>query len=116
MPRGVYLLGLGLALVALALVLTDALLWEPGVTEANVRRVHVGMTLRETQRVLGGPSQVTRRFCDRVQSVEVAVWWGARGEAHVWFADGRVFRVIFAPPARGNPPGPLAHLRAWLGW
>ena len=43
MPRLVYLSGAGLALVALAFVLTDSLLWEPGVTEANVRRIRPGM-------------------------------------------------------------------------
>ena len=45
MPRGVYLLGVGLALVALAFVLTDALLWRPGITEAHVRLIREGMTL-----------------------------------------------------------------------
>jgi hypothetical protein len=30
---------LGVALVALALLLTDGLLWQPGQTEVNVRRL-----------------------------------------------------------------------------
>jgi hypothetical protein len=42
MPRRVYLLGVGLALVALAFALTDALLWEPGVTAATVGRIRRG--------------------------------------------------------------------------
>jgi hypothetical protein len=59
----------GVALVALALLLTDRLLWRPGLTEANVRRIRPGMTLAE------------------------------------------------AAAGRGHPlPGPLARLRAWLGW
>jgi hypothetical protein len=53
MSRQVYLLGLGLALVALAFLLTEALLWRPGVTRANVRRVREGMTFREVQALLG---------------------------------------------------------------
>jgi hypothetical protein len=39
MSRRVYLLGIGLALVALAFVVTDTLFWEPGLTEANARRI-----------------------------------------------------------------------------
>jgi hypothetical protein len=35
----------GLALVAAALFLTDRLLWQPGLTEDNVRRLRPGMTL-----------------------------------------------------------------------
>ena len=60
MSRRVYLLGLGLALVALAFVVTDALLWEPGVTEANVKRIRPGMTLEQVERLLGGPDADAR--------------------------------------------------------
>src|SRR5262249_27201934 len=56
MPRRVYLLGVGLALVALALAFTDwALSLQPGVTERNVRRIRVGMTVAEVAARLGGP-------------------------------------------------------------
>ena len=45
MSRRVYLLDMGLALVALALAVTDwALSLRPGVTEAHARRIRVGMT------------------------------------------------------------------------
>jgi hypothetical protein len=45
MSRGVFLLGVGVALVALGLAVTDwALSLLPGVTEANTRRIRVGMT------------------------------------------------------------------------
>jgi hypothetical protein len=37
----------GLALVVGALLLTDRLLWAPGLTEDNVRRLRPGMTLAE---------------------------------------------------------------------
>src|SRR5262245_29315472 len=55
MSRRVYRLGLGLGLVALTLAFTDwALGLRPGVTEANVRRLRVGMTLEEVEALLGG--------------------------------------------------------------
>jgi hypothetical protein len=59
MGRRVYLLGVGLALVALALALTDwAVGPRPGVTEANLRRLKPGMTLAEVQAVFGGRPSV----------------------------------------------------------
>jgi hypothetical protein len=45
MPRRALLWLGGVALVALALLLTDRLLWQPGLTEDNVRRLRPGMTL-----------------------------------------------------------------------
>ena len=39
----------GLALVVAALLLTDRLLWRPGLTEGNVRRLRPGMTLAEVE-------------------------------------------------------------------
>src|SRR5262245_66059249 len=56
MPRLVYLLGVGLLLVAGALALTHELLgaW-PGVNERNVRRIKEGMTVPEVEAILGGP-------------------------------------------------------------
>jgi hypothetical protein len=55
MSRRVFLLGVGIVLVALALAFTDwALSLRPGVTEANVRRIRVGMTLEEAEALLGG--------------------------------------------------------------
>jgi hypothetical protein len=56
MSRRVYLLGVGLALVALALAVTDwALSLRYGVTEANYRRIRPGMTLEQVEAILGPP-------------------------------------------------------------
>jgi hypothetical protein len=49
----------GLALVALALLLTDRLLWQPGLTQDNVRRIRQGMTLAEVEALLGGHATKT---------------------------------------------------------
>ena len=46
-------------LVVVALLLTDWLLWEPGLTEDNVRRIRPGMTLAEVEELLGGPARET---------------------------------------------------------
>ena len=54
MARRAYLWLAGMALVAIALLLTDRLLWEPGLTEDNVRRIKPGMTLAEVEELLGG--------------------------------------------------------------
>jgi outer membrane protein assembly factor BamE (lipoprotein component of BamABCDE complex) len=49
----------GLALVAGALLPTDRLLWQPGLTQDNVRRIRPGMTLAEVEALLGGPAAET---------------------------------------------------------
>ncbi len=61
MPRLVYLTGLALLLLCGAFLLTDALLspW-PGVTEANPRRVSVGMNVKEVEAIFGGPGATGR--------------------------------------------------------
>ena len=59
MRRRAYLWLAGLALVVLALLLTDRLLWQPGLTQDNVRRIRPGMTLAEVEALLGGPAAET---------------------------------------------------------
>jgi hypothetical protein len=110
----------GLALIVGALLLTDALLWRPGLTVENVKRIRPGMTIAEVEELLGGPAteaidwwaEGRRRDPLRVR------WqrhWQAEGAAVdvQFFADGTVMAAAGGRPA---PPGPLARLRAWLGW
>jgi hypothetical protein len=60
MSRRTYLLVVsGLTLVVCALLLTDRLLWRPGLTEDNVRRVRPGMTLAEVEALRGRPATET---------------------------------------------------------
>jgi hypothetical protein len=124
MPRHVYLLGVGLALVALALTFTDwALSLPPGVTEANVRRIRPGMTPAEVEALLGGPpvevgikswNDVGRTLAEW-PSGGAWVWNYATGAAWVWMdGAGRVQFAQWVPNA--SQPGPFARLRAWLGW
>jgi hypothetical protein len=124
MSRRVYLLGVGIVLVALAFVLTDALLWEPGVTAANVRRVQPGMTLAEVKARLGEqtgfPVEVTGRHngqrWEKWRPPRLAyVWEGATGSA--WVVMDTADRVEITSWQPSAPqPGPLDRLRAWLGW
>jgi hypothetical protein len=119
MSRRVYLLGLGLALVALALAVTDAALGpSTGVTEANVRRIRPGMPLAEVEALMGGRGKPLIGFRGLVPE-EMAgrwIWVGSDGLAWVGL-DGtaRVVEVEWWPSAESSP-GPLARLRDWLGW
>ncbi len=47
---------IGAALVLAAFWLTNWLLWEPGLTEENIRRIRPGMTLTEVEAMLGRPA------------------------------------------------------------
>jgi hypothetical protein len=106
MPRRAYLLGVGLALVALAFALTGALLWEPGAKEANLGRVRVGMTLAEAG-VIHGPED---------DGATLYRWRGRAGDALAWTDDrGRVQQIFWSPfPAARRSF--LARLRRRLGW
>jgi hypothetical protein len=120
MPRGVYLLGLGLALVALALSFTDwALSLRPGVTEANARHIRAGMILPEVEALLGGPGTPVRDGSMVIPGGTPLpppagyVWFGGAGLAGVGTGDdGRVQWASWQPVAQA---GPLARLRSWLG-
>jgi hypothetical protein len=115
MPRRALLLLAGLALVVGALLLTDRLLWEPGLNEENVNRLRPGMTLAEVEALLGGPAADTFEMPAGYPAYRWRREWRAGGAwAEVLFgADGRVMTAA----GRGrSQPGILARLRAWLGW
>jgi hypothetical protein len=81
----------GVALVVGALLLTDRLLWQPGLTEGNVRRIKPGMTLAEVEALLGGPATDTVGFAKYADRLDYR-WsqrWKARGAwAEVAFFAG----------------------------
>jgi hypothetical protein len=132
MSRQVYLLGLGLVLVAGAFLVTDSLVGrQPGVTEANVRRVRPGMTFSQVEGILGEWTEELQFYPPAICLVvrrnpsppafEVWKWRGEDGVAEVRFApSGRVLSASFektAQEASGpKPDGPLDRLRSWLGW
>jgi hypothetical protein len=104
MSRGVYLLGVGIVLLAGAFLLTDRLLWRPGVTEANVRRNRVGMTSAQVEAILGGPDKRMGPFQG---------WVSDKGLFVVRFdSRGRVDEV---DPSFESPPGPFDRLLSGLG-
>jgi hypothetical protein len=114
MPRLVYLLGVGLALVALALAFTDWAL-RSRVTEANARRIRAGLTLAEVEALLGGPARQMSEFREDRSTLRVGVWEGPT--CIVWVTFGPTNRVAGRSwRRRDEPSGLLDSLRAWLGW
>jgi hypothetical protein len=127
MSGRVYLLGLGLALLALAFVLTDALLWRPGVTESNCCRIRVGMPRAEIEKLLGGRGISLGRYPPnpRCQWDYRFPWMNKNWREQVaWVCEAGGVVVTFDEAGRAvrayrvwnEEPGILARLRAWLGW
>jgi hypothetical protein len=132
MPRRVYLLGVGLALVALGLAVTDwALSLRPGVTEANVRRVKPGMTVREVEQIFGGPAgwvfpldfgKLPPALHAPYPVRWVGHWFCDNGEAVVHFDErDRVEKAEFRQGSwflgrKPQRPSLPVRFRAWLGW
>jgi hypothetical protein len=128
MSRRVYLLGEGIALVALALAFTDwALSLQPGVTEANVNRIRPGMTVQEVETMFGAPGVPSMWKPSPFAPYEL-FWAGECGVVYVEF-DLATRRASSAGILRGDAlnysgcnlrPSPktplLDRLRAWLGW
>src|SRR5262249_44084648 len=95
MPRGGFLLGVGIGLVAIAFSVTCELLRQPGITETNVRRIRSGMTLQQVEGILGEPAHQESRNGLRLllSGGELARIWRTReGAVHVvgFGGDGRV--------------------------
>ncbi len=119
MSRRVYLLGVAVALVGLALGFTDwALSLRPGVTEANTRRVREGMTRAEVEAILGGPGTLWIPPHRPTPPSTTYFWTGPRGEAVIRFSastgPGDFVKSVHFKRTEGTSR--LARLRAWLGW
>jgi hypothetical protein len=128
MSRGVYRLGVGVVLVALAFLLAEwAATPPPGVTGANARRFREGMTLRRVEQLLGGrPGKwypiLVRLREDPRQGADV--WYSGEWESGPvtvildFDLAGQVERVaVFDDePRPQSGPSPWSCLRSWFGW
>jgi hypothetical protein len=107
----------GVALVVGALLLTDRLLWVPGLTEENVRRIRPGMTLAEVEALLGGPAADSFEMPADFPAYRWPREWRAEGAVVdvQFFADGTVMAAgggkrgpapspAWAPGSDGNGP------------
>jgi hypothetical protein len=123
--RRVAWVGVAVTLVALALGTTTRILGpSPGVTEANVRRIQPGMTMKEVEAILGTPPQERFSFdgmCFSNDDGSVQLrkpaggwgrWIGPDGDARLEFQEGRVLTAGFSPAT--TVPTPLSRFRAWF--
>jgi hypothetical protein len=112
--------GAALCLVALAFGLTVRLIGPepPGVTEANLRRIRPGMTLKEVEAILGEDWWPISGSGNLEYQTFRGLWPGRDGLAYVSLcgAVGSPTVVYSTTFERTKTSGPLARLRAWLGW
>src|SRR5262245_56401828 len=116
MSKRVYLLGVGIALLGVGLTVTDWVLsLRPGVTEANVKRIRAGMTVREVEALLGCRAAPMTVSDKDFPLPNICVQEGDEGWALIYVeSDGRVSKASWHSFDRTRP-GPLDRLRAWLG-
>src|SRR5262249_9187792 len=76
MSKQTYLLGVSIGLVAIAFVVTCELVWRPGITEANARRIRLGMTRGEVEAILGGPVTLYWRSPLPAPGHKIEYWFG----------------------------------------
>src|SRR5690242_5346436 len=79
MKKPVFVFGIAVLVLALAFVLTDAIVsaLTAGVTEGNIRRIRIGMLKPEIERILGEPGQYESfnwPDCDEPCQGEVGRW------------------------------------------
>ena len=136
MSKQVFLLGIGLALVALAFAVTDRALriprdawrWE------SARRIREGMTRADVERALGAPGNSRQwpldpdRWCRHFLEVSAVVFQAHhKQEIETWEFDGGTLVVCFLKgygrvswaqfvPDPPDPAPAFEHARAWLGW
>jgi hypothetical protein len=138
MNKDVFLLGIGLAVVALAFAVTDRALrtprdvwrWE------SAQRIREGMTRADMVRALGPPGNSRKWPLDRhreaLHLIEVSstmlLHVHSKMAVETWEFDGGTLVVGFLGGVNGpvtwaqlvpDPPNPapaFEHLRAWLGW
>jgi hypothetical protein len=123
MSKHVFLLGVGLALVALALAFTDwALGLRPGVTKSNARRILPGMKMRDVEAILGpGGKSGGIIVSGRGHQCREEWWWESNKGCVLVVFDGMVGRNNDPPVriavwlGRPSPQSPLEQLRSWLG-
>jgi hypothetical protein len=109
----------GPALVAFALLLTDSLIWRPGLTQDNVRRIRPGMTLAKVEALLGGTATWEMDMRDGQGGAGLGYRWLRHCKAEGAFVDVQFFAdgtVMAAGGGRRPGPGSLARLRSLLGW
>ena len=90
----------GVVLVCGALLLTDRLLWAPGLTEENVRRIKLGMTLEQVEGLLGGRATWEMDARDEQGGVSRGYRW-----LRHWKAEGAAVDVAFFEDGRGMAVG-----------
>src|SRR5262249_13549920 len=109
MPRLVYLLGVGIGLVAVAFALTCQILGPaPGVTEANAKRIQKGMALPEVEALLGGAAKRTKEWSGTLSptgaSTSSGIGSGARRLARArWAGMTALWRRTSTPTRRMTP-------------
>jgi outer membrane protein assembly factor BamE (lipoprotein component of BamABCDE complex) len=94
MGKRLFLLGVAIVAVALAFTVTDSLLvtLTAGVTEANVRRIRVGMSKPQVDRILGRP----QAYESLPRSRQKGLWVSGSAEVEVIFdGDGNVRSAYF---------------------
>src|SRR5207248_1740181 len=125
MPRWVFLLGVGIALVGAAFQATSALVWHPAVTRANARRIRPGLTLAEVKALLGRPPDraITEEDItwdpvpgSHLRDAEPIFWsWDAKDGGNILVEVGANRRALRAICTRFKRASLFERFRAWLG-